>query len=143
MNNFKKNSERLFRFDLIRFSKLLEITQYAILTFVFAFFSGILIDKICYIEITPDNIDKISNFELISKIFLQTLLIVLGSYYIQKIIILIPFIFPLTANYIPSMKNESKIGISLSMTMIYISIQKNFINKILLLKSRLFNITTV
>lgn len=143
MNNFKKNAERLFRFDLIRVSKLLEMTQYAIITFILAFFSGILIDNLFYINITPENIDTITNLELITKILLQILLIVIVSYYIQKIIILIPFLFPLTKNYIPSMKNESMIGISLAMTMIYMSIQTNFRNKILLLKERLFNIKQI
>ena len=143
MNDFKKNVERLFRFDLIRVSKLLEITQYTIITFILAFFSGVLIDKIFYIDIKTETIDTISNVELVSKILLQILLIVIISYYIQKIVILIPFLFPLTKNYIPSMKNESIIGISLAMTMIYMSIQTNFRNKLLLLKERLFNITTI
>ena len=143
MNDFKKNVERLFRFDLIRVSKLLEITQYTIITFILAFFSGVLIDKIFYIDIKTETIDTISNVELVSKILLQILLIVIISYYIQKIVILIPFLFPLTKNYIPSMKNESIIGISLAMTMIYMSIQTNFRNKLILLKERLFNITTI
>ena len=102
MNDFKKNVERLFRFDLIRVSKLLEITQYTIITFILAFFSGVLIDKIFYIDIKTETIDTISNVELVSKILLQILLIVIISYYIQKIVILIPFLFPLTKNYIPS-----------------------------------------
>ena len=80
---------------------------------------------------------------MITKILLQIILIVIFSYYIQKIVILIPFLFPLTKGYIPSMKNESIIGISLAMSMIYVSIQTNFKNKLLLLKERTFNITKI
>jgi hypothetical protein len=143
MNDLKKNVERLFRFDLIRVTKLLEMTQYTLITFILAFLSGILVDNICYIDITPETIDTISNIELITKILLQIILIVIFSYYIQKIVILIPFLFPLTKGYIPSMKNESIIGISLAMSMIYVSIQTNFKNKLLLLKERTFNITKI
>ena len=143
MNDLKKNVERLFRFDLIRVTKLLEMTQYTLITFILAFLSGILVDNICYIDITSETIDTISNIELITKILLQVILIVIFSYYIQKIVILIPFLFPLTKGYIPSMKNESIIGISLAMSMIYVSIQTNFKNKLLLLKERTFNITKI
>jgi len=124
----------------------LEMLLFIIATLILSFFSGLLIDNIFYIDIlknstrsiyskkinseitSKDNLySNISTLNLIFNIILHIILIVISFYYIKKII----YLFPNKSNY--------KINIYVEIAMIYISVQTNFYDKILLLKKRIFN----
>lgn len=124
----------------------LEMLLFIIATLILSFFSGLLIDNIFYIDIlknstssiyskkinseitSKDNLySNISTANLIFNIILHIILIVISFYYIKKII----YLFPNKSNY--------KINIYVEIAMIYISVQTNFYDKILLLKKRIFN----
>lgn len=132
----EKNSalERLTRFDLIRASKLLEITQDAIITFVIAFYIGSLLDRV-FNNIKPVN-ENMSNTELVGIILVQFACIVIVAYYIIKIIAVVPFMFSLSSQYIPNMKGESATGAALAMAVIFVGVQTHFSAKLSILKSR-------
>ena len=123
----------------------LEMLLFIIAILILSFFSGLLIDNIFYIDIlknstssiyskkinseitSKDNLySNISTTNLIFNIILHIILIVILFYYIKKII----YLFPNKSNY--------KINIYVEIAMIYISVQTNFYDKILLLKKRIF-----
>jgi hypothetical protein len=126
--------ERLTRLDLIRASKLLEITQDAIITFVIAFYIGSLLDR-AFNNIKPVNANM-SNVELVGIILAQFACIVIVAYYIMKIIAVVPFMFSLSSQYVPNMKGESVTGASLAMAVIFVGVQTHFSAKLSILKSR-------
>ena len=126
---------RLLKFDLIRVSKLLEEVQFVIIAFVISFVIGRYIDKFFPID---SKIDDISNMDLIKSITLQLALIGISGYYIMKITSIIPFVFSLTNQYIPSSHNESATGAALAMSIIFVGVQKNFQSRIGLLKTRFY-----
>ena len=126
--------ERLTRFDLIRASKLLEITQDAIITFAIAFFIGSILDR-AFNSITPVKANM-TNAELIVIILSQFVCIVILAYYIMKFVAVIPFFFSLSSSYIPGMKNEGAIGGGIAMAIIFVGVQTHFNAKLSILKSR-------
>jgi hypothetical protein len=128
---FDSSVEKLLRFDLVRASKLLEISEFVILTFVMGFYAGSLIDYIL-----PKYDPEVSNFNLVKDVVIQLVLVAVSAYYIKKISAMFPFMFSLTPKYIPSKKGEAAFGGAIAMAIIFISVQKNFIKKIDLLYDR-------
>jgi hypothetical protein len=126
--------ERLTRLDLIRASKLLEITQDAIITFVIAFYIGSLLDR-AFNSIKPVNANM-TDAELVGLILAQFACIVIVAYYIMKIIAVVPFFFSLSSQYVPNMKGESATGAGLAMAVIFVGVQTHFSAKLSILKSR-------
>jgi hypothetical protein len=126
--------ERLTRFDLVRASKLLEITQDAIIVFVIAFYIGSLLDR-AFNTIKPVNANM-SNIELVGIILAQFACIVIVAYYIMKFVAVVPFMFSLSSQYVPNMKSESATGASLAMAVIFVGVQTHFSAKLSILKSR-------
>lgn len=131
METSPDNLERLLRFDLVRASKLLEISQYSIVLFFLGFYAGSFIDNVL-----PKYDEKMSDLELFRDLILQLVMISVSAYYIKKITALIPFMFSLTSSYVPSKKGEAAFGGALAMAIIFVSVQKNFIKKIGLLHER-------
>jgi hypothetical protein len=131
MDTFNYNFNRLVRFDLVRASKLLEIIQSVLVIFVIAFYAGSAIDRF----FAPAS-ENMSNMELMRDLGLQLALIVVSAYYIKKIAVLIPFMFSLTSEYVPSKKGEATFGSAIAMAIIFVSVQKNFASKISLLQRR-------
>lgn len=132
----KRNSiESLLSVDTIRISKLLEQIQFAIIVFIIAFFVGSTTDKLFPVQ---KDFENISNFDLYKDLLLQLSLIVISSYYITKIVKLIPFFFKLSDQYIPSSHGESMAGAGLAMAIIFVGVQKNFQTRITILKNRFY-----
>lgn len=125
------NVERLLRFDTIRISKLLEMIQDGIIIFILAFYLGSAIDKFCGVAD-----EKMTNTELWGWVILQLIINIVAIYYIRKIAEVIPFMFSLNSGYISNKKGEVDAASGFVSSIIYIGVQKNFQNKIGLLKSR-------
>lgn len=128
--------KNLLRFDTIRISKILEQIQFAVIVFIIAFFIGSSTDKLFPVQKDQQNI---SNFDLYKDLFLQLSLIVINSYYITKIVKIIPFFFKLSDQYIPSSRGENMIGANLAMAIILVNVQKNFQTRISILKNRFYS----
>ena len=125
------NVERLFRFDSIRISKLLEMIQDGIIIFILAFYLGSLIDKLCGV-----TDEKMSNTKLWGYVILQLVINIVVIYYIRKIAEVIPFMLSLNSGYMSNKKGEVDSASGFVSSIILISVQKNFQSKLGLLKSR-------
>lgn len=126
--------ERLTRFDLIRVSKLLEMSQDAIIIFAISFYVGSALDRFFH-NLKPVD-DNMSNMELIGILLAQFVSIVIVAYYIRKIVDVVPFFLSLSSQYVSNQKNEAESAAGLAMSIILVSVQKNFASKLSLLKSR-------
>ena len=133
MEHVKENFARLIRFDNIRIQKILEIGQYMLLTMVLSGYISVIIDN--YMGKYDKNM---STLQLLKSILIQTIFLILGTYYIPKTIQVIPFMFQF-GNYIPSKKNESKIGIAVALAMGFRAFQSNYKVKLKALKERLLD----
>jgi len=125
------NVERLLRFDSVRISKLLEMIQDGIIIFILAFYAGSGIDKVFGVAD-----DKMSNAQLIGWVMLQLIANIVVIYYIRKIAETIPFILSVNSNYISNKKGEVDAASGFVSSIIFISVQRDFQNKLALLKSR-------
>ena len=124
----------LITIDKIRLLKLTEITQYAILYALFSIVVSISIEYI-FDKIFPykeqENIGKIT-FEVIT----QCIVLSLAVYYLRKVVQLIPFIFYYDNDY-KSYKTMEYQG-TITMAFIFFGTQTNLIEKIELLKKKIY-----
>lgn len=125
------NVERLFRFDTIRISKLLEMIQDGIIIFILAFYLGSVIDKLCGVLD-----EKMSNTQLWGYIILQLIINIVAIYYIRKVAEVIPFVLSLNSSYMSNKKGEVDAATGFVSSIIFVSVQKNFQEKLSLLKTR-------
>lgn len=125
------NVERLFRFDTIRLSKLLEMIQDGIIIFILAFYLGSVIDKLCGVLD-----EKMSNTQLWGYIILQLIINIVAIYYIRKVAEVIPFVLSLNSSYMSNKKGEVDAATGFVSSIIFVSVQKNFQEKLSLLKTR-------
>ena len=126
------NTERLLRFDTIRLNKLVEILEYASVYFVFTFVIASFIDSIF-----PAYDQHKKTYVLFLESILQLLTYILVSYYVKKLIYIIPPIV-FANKYIPSMKQESNVAITIIGTYGLILMQNNLRTKISAISYRLF-----
>jgi len=128
---FRKNAvERLLRFDLIRFLKLAEITQYSIIAVIFALLIGTLINK--NIPSTLDDDKKPNNVLIISlETIIHISILIIVAYYLKKFVAIFPFLFKwVNKKYIPSYHQESAIGIAIGVGYIFNKTQDKLDNKL-------------
>jgi hypothetical protein len=121
-------------FTLRKISSILELAQYGLLAFIFAFIVGFIMDE--YIPVSNDS--NTSTINLIVDITIHLIITAVIAYYIRKYILQVPFYFKLTKSYIVSRKDEAMIGAMITMSVLITS-QNNFINNITLLKQRILS----
>ena len=134
-NQNTSSIESVTTIDAIRFSKLLEQIQYALITFIIAFFVGSMTDKLFPIG---ENTKEITNFQIWRDVLIQLSVNVITAYYIMKIATMVPFVFSLSKDYIISGHGESLSGAGLAMAIVFISVQNNFKKRISILKERYY-----
>ena len=93
--------KQITRFDRIKLSKLLDMSQSAVQSLCMSVVGGLLIDSIFPI---PDH--NITNTELFFQMCAQVILNVIFIYYLRKISEIIPFLFSLDPNYIQDQHGE-------------------------------------
>jgi hypothetical protein len=120
---------RFLRLDAIRVSKLLEIAQYALLSFWFNIIIGSFLDKLF-----PIYNEKKHKSLVMLEVTLQIFVLVIFLYYSRKLLSIIPFFFALTSKYISNMKGEINIGMAAA-PLALVSTQFNLINKVKSLQS--------
>lgn len=134
---FLHNTKRVYRFDLIRLNKLMEIIQYSILYFIVVFVVASYIDK-WFPKYNPRKKTYLVGLEVVA----QMLVYILMTYYLRKIIWIVPPIV-ITKNYIPSLKQESTTAITIIGALAMTQVQPNFLKKIRLLSYRFLPRTNI
>ena len=132
---FRKDGlERLLRFDTIRFMKLLEICQYGVITIIISFFIGEWLNN------TLPTFNISINNSLFYMLFITCIYFsfyVCFSYYLTKVIYVIPFIFQfINKRYISNKKSEAIIGISIGLTVMLLTTQEKLNNVLKLLHNK-------
>ena len=127
--HIKIYSERLFRMDAIRVSKLLEIAQYAIISFWFYILIGTFLNKLFPVYNEKKNLYLVS-----LEVTMQIFVLVIVEYYARKIISTVPFFFSLTPAFISNLKGEITTAMMATMLAL-LATQTNFMNKVRLLQS--------
>ena len=117
-------SERFFRMDRIRASKILEICQYAIISFWFNIVIGSFLDKL-FPEFDPKKNAYMIAFEITYQIFVLSIFM----YYSNKLLSIIPFFFALTSTYVSNLKGEISIGL-MSAPLALLATQQSLIQKV-------------
>jgi len=125
------NIERLFRFDTVRISKLLEMIQDGIIIFILAFYLGSAIDRLCGVAD-----EKMTNTQLWGWIILQLVINIVAIYYIRKVAEIIPFMLSVNSNYMSNQKGEVDAASGFVSSIIFVGVQKNFQAKLGILKTR-------
>ena len=128
-----KEIESLLRIDTIRLIKILEMIQSTFIgLMISSLFSGI-VNKYLMIEFKERYYYKKDSYFIGHKspllyihLFLDIVVIVVISYYLEKIAVIIPSPFSLlNKNYIPGLKNESAIAFTIGMNFVF---RKKLIN---------------
>ena len=103
------NVESFIRTDGIRLFKLLEMSQYAVITFFITLLSG------TYLDYVIPKMDKENGVVYITlETMLYFVIVIVGSYYIKKFVTMFPFFLaPLNLKYTPNKKFESGVGIKI------------------------------
>ena len=85
-----------------------------------------------YDKLFNDYSNKVTTSKsiLLISIILNLIAYVIATFYIEKIVMVVPFYFSLDENYKPCLKNECKIGVMTSIVLFFISTQKSLINNI-------------
>ena len=130
---------RLLRFDKIRISKLINIIQAACISLILSIYIGTYVDKICGKLFNDTELKDISSIKLIFEILIQFSITVIATYYIGKITKAIPNLFSITDAYCPNKKNELSSGIDMGSQVIFFSVQKLLIIKIIEISTRASN----
>jgi hypothetical protein len=135
--HFHARFNKLMTFDTIRANDLLESTQYGILYSIAAFIVGGSLNLL----FEPFT-EKITTGRLAFQVFYEMVLIIIGVYYLRKIVKIVPFLFEVNVaggkTFRPylTMEYNGELVISL----IFIGVQFRFIRKLDLLANRLYNI---
>lgn len=121
----------LVKFNINRFSQILEILQYSLL---YAFVAGIFGVLLEYIFPLPD--ESKPTYILLFEILMQCMLSALAVFYLRKIVKIIPFILE-GGNYYKTHSVDEYNG-EIMIAIVFVGIQKNLVSKIEILRKRLF-----
>jgi len=125
------STERLFRFDIIRLNKIVELIYYMLIGFVLTIIFANLLendDFVPYVFKTYDY-EKASISTLVFDVVTDLSIFVIFFYYIRKIAISIPFVFS-GKNYTPNIKNEAGIGVEMGVYIIIFTSLKTLNGKL-------------
>ena len=128
--DYKKNLEHFMTIDSVILFRLVEISQYAILGLLFSLYFGNNINSLF-----PEFDETKHTLVILYEIILHIFLVFIISYYIKKIILIIPFVLlpfinKYNINYITSKKNEALSGTLFGILYIFTITQTNLTNKI-------------
>tara|TARA_Y100000590_G_C15635058_1_gene982631 strand:- start:760 stop:1191 length:432 start_codon:yes stop_codon:yes gene_type:complete len=122
----KSQLKSLLRFDIIRILKLLEIAQYTILAALSAIILGPLINLILPAQNATD-----SSLKIILYIIVELGVIGVFTYYIRKLVLLIPFLFSsLNKKYIANRRGSALLAIGVGLGIVFNRTQINLLERI-------------
>ena len=135
-NEIPKKFKKVFTFDNIVLHKLLEITQYCLLTFYLTLYLSTQINRFMIHDRLV--LRSMKTIELVIRVGLYSLLIAILARYIPKTVAIIPFIGHFNPKYKPNLKGEAMYGINISMGLAFYKVIYNFNPLIEELAFRLF-----
>lgn len=133
-STFGDRLDNIMDLSTSRIQKILEIGQYTILYFIMGMVAGVTLEY----TFPRDNaitVKKRSLFYLIFYVSLQLVTLTIVIYYINKIVLLVPFLFKFTSYYVPGLKSEYSRGV-IALTIVFISSQPSLITRIAEIKTR-------
>ena len=131
-----KKLKKVFKFNTIQAHKLLEISQYCLISFFVALFCSTGINRMMIED--RKRLRSIETLSLTLKISGYTLLIAILAKYIPKIVSIIPFLGHWSRKYKSNFKGESYYGNSVSMGFAFYGVIYNFYAMIEELTFRIF-----
>lgn len=131
MKYISERFNKLVAFDKIRLLKIAEMSQYAFFYVIIAFILGYFTDKIF-----PKRDEETKTVTLIVETIIQSMVAVITVFYIRKIVKLIPFALKnISNNYVSY--NTSEYGGEIIIALVFVGVQSNLLEKIILLHDRL------
>jgi len=118
--NFKK----LFHFDSIQLHKIMEISQYSIMAFCFALLGAAFVNNLA--KPHRPELQNMPTLTIFWHIMRMTLIIVILSRYIPKIVRIFPFLFWFDPRYAPGFKGENMFGINAAMGLAFFTCIYNY-----------------
>jgi hypothetical protein len=137
MEHIRERSEKLFLNNEVRFMELLESMQYGILYLVAGFGLGVTLDYSF-----PSYNEQVKTGTLFFEVTLQCLLLILLTYYLRKVIKVVPFLFMIDftgsgkSKYKPYQSEEY--GGEVMIAIVLLGAQFNLIKKLDLLSRRFY-----
>ena len=120
--NYKNLLNSLFDFNLIRFLKVLHMSQDSAITAIFAFIIGYGLNIFFNLKYDEET------YVVITKIFLHLIFLTIVIYYSRKLTKFIPFLLRFTKSYKPfhrSRDGESLIGSAIALSLMIMITQRN------------------
>lgn len=137
VEHFYERLHKLTTFDTIRINDIFESTQYGILYAIAAFIVGGTLNLL----FAPFS-EKVSTGQLAFQVFYELVLIIIGVYYLRKLVKVVPYLFdvriPGMTTFRPYLTTEYNGELVISL--VFIGVQFRFIRKLDLLANRLYNI---
>ena len=138
MEHIRERSEKLFLNNEVRVMELLESVQYGVLYLVFGFGLGVFLDYSF-----PNYNERIKTWPLFVEVSLQCLLLIVLTFYLRKIIKVVPFLFVIDftgkggSSYKPY--ESSEYGGEVMIAIVLLGAQFNLIKKLDLLSRRFYS----
>ena len=115
--HFTNRIKSVLEFNHIRVQKLLEMSQDTIVTFIISLIAATLFNKMSF----DLNISE-ENSITFAKLLIELIFLIILLYYVRKIIMVVPFFFRYTKNYIPgrpSSDGEGLMGKVVTMAIVF------------------------
>lgn len=138
MEHIRERSEKLFLNNEVRVMELLESIQYGVLYLVFGFGLGVFLDYSF-----PAYNERVKTWPLFLEVSLQCLLLIVLTFYLRKVIKIVPFLFMIDtggkggSSYKPY--ESSEYGGEVMIAIVLLGAQFNLIKKLDLLSRRFYS----
>jgi hypothetical protein len=137
IDHIRDRTQKLLLRDEVRIMELLESIQYGVLYLITGFATGVTLDY----AFPPFN-EQIRTGTLFAEVALQCLLLVILTYYLRKIVKIVPFLFVIDftgkgrSTYKPYQAEEY--GGEIMIALVFLGAQFNLIKKLDLLSRRFY-----
>ena len=137
LDHIRERTEKLLLRNEIRVMELLESIQYGVLYLVAGFATGVALDYSF-----PPYSEQVKTGTLFAEVALQCLLLVILTYYLRKIVKIVPFLFMIDlagkgrSSYKPYEAEEY--GGEIMIALVFLGAQFNLIKKLDLLSRRFY-----
>lgn len=135
LSHIKDKLNSIFEISHIRIQKILEMSQEGFVSFFLSIFVAIIFNRYSFPLNTNENITVIT-----FKVLFELICLIIIFYYLRKFIMLVPFLFHYTKNYIPSRPSsdgEGLLGKTIAMAIVFGSILEKLKTKIKFISNNL------
>lgn len=133
MDHIRERTEKLLLNNEVRLMELLESIQYGVLYLVFGFALGVTLDYSF-----PSYNERVKTWPLFLEVSLQCLLLIVLTYYLRKVIKIVPFLFMINSGKGYKPYESSEYGGEVMIAIVLLGAQFNLIKKLDLLSRRFY-----